>query len=221
MPPRKRRNVRKRNSKATTEAKVESNKSRITHQALRVPLPLDVLLLILDAVSKLDEPYHAARKTLCSCALTCRTLRRPAQVRMYADVSIWKQYEFEAFGRTLLDNPELALMVKKLYANVGSAWHAVWVLPKDELPLSAKAVAGMTNLQKLSIGGLHFHERTEVCSAVLENFIGSFAASCPKIEFLRIDHMEFREYTNFVHHVTAFSGVKTLELSCVKWRGRG
>ncbi|TFK87259.1 hypothetical protein K466DRAFT_599621 [Polyporus arcularius HHB13444] len=184
-----------------------------------VSLPLDIILLILDAVKELDDSFYTIRETLCSCALTCRAMLRPSQVRLYADVFISGRREFEGFGQALLRNPELASMVKELYTSVYAAWHAVLALQVDKLPLPLQAIGGMTNLRKLTVGGLGQDPDREMCSALLENFIGSFSTSCRQIKFLRLQSLEFQTYADFLYHVTAFPAVETLELDSVTWRG--
>ncbi len=187
-----------------------------------VSLPLDVLLLILDAVHDLKPPSDAL-KTLCLCARSCRVMLRPSQVRLYTKVTISRRSEFERFGRTLLDNPKLAALVKTLYTDVGSAYSDVSLLPTDG-PLSYTAIRGMTNLQVLTVGGMRKNKLLPSMrrdSPVLEAFIGSFAISCLQLTFLRLRKVHFGEYAGLVRQVTSFPVLERLKLSASTWAKPG
>ena len=201
------------------EYAVMSNRSQLPPRM--VSLPFDVLMLILDAVQRSSKP----KKTLGSCALTCRDMQKPAQARMYASVYLSRYQEFQWFGRTLLGNPELAAMVKKLKLDVGKVYIQVSDFPEEDLPWSPQAIQGMVNLQKLSLRGwkwIILDHRGSRTSPGLENFIGMFAAACSQLGWLRLRDLEFCEYTGFVRCITSFpSTLKTLELNAVTWKKGG
>ncbi|TFK85405.1 hypothetical protein K466DRAFT_654265 [Polyporus arcularius HHB13444] len=216
QPPPKRQNIETEVTPSVQETLFEFHQSQFAPRD--VSLPLDVLLLILDAVHDLKPPSDAL-KTLCLCARSCRVMLRPSQVRLYAKVTISRRSEFERFGRTLLDNPKLAALVKTLYTDVGSAYSDVSLLPTDG-PLSYTAIRGMTNLQMLTVGGMRKNKLLPSMrrdSPVLEAFIGSFAVSCLQLTFLRLRKVHFGEYTGLVRQVTSFPVLERLKLSASTW----
>ena len=147
---------------------------------------------------------------------------RPARVRMYASVYLSEYREFKWFGRTLLGNPELAAIVKRLELDIGSIYYQVSDLAEENRPWSPQTIQGMVNLQKLSLRGRKWivlmRNRRSRTSPGLENFIGTFAALCSQLEWLRLRDLEFREYAGFVRCITSFpSTLKTLELNAVTW----
>ncbi|TFK87261.1 hypothetical protein K466DRAFT_117555 [Polyporus arcularius HHB13444] len=189
-----------------------------------VSLPLDVVLLILDTVGNL-EPSSDARKTLCICARSCQSMLRPSRVRLYATVVLSRRQQFKNFGRTLIWNPELALMVKTLHTTFVPADLDASRLLANELPLSSHAIRSMTNLQELVICGLRETILRDVDEprdfSVLEAFFESFAASCPKLTCLRLRTVQFGEHAGFVRCIAAFPALETLELEGVRWMNIG
>ena len=145
---------------------------------------------------------------------------------MYTSVYLSEYREFKWFGRTLLGNPDLAAMVKKLELDVGSIYFQVSDLAEENRPWSPQTIQGMVNLQKLSLRGRKWivlmRNRRSRTSPGLENFIGTFAALCSQLEWLRLRDLEFREYAGFVRCITSFpSTLKTLELNAVTWAKSG
>ena len=184
--------------------------------------PLDVLLLILDAVGELkSELGEPERGTLHACALTCHSMVRPSQVYLYADVKIVRERQFVTFGRALLRNPKLAPMVKKLYINMDGAWSNLTHIPACGLPLPPQAIAGMTNLQELTICGwqsLDFNKRRH--SPLLEGLVESFALSCLNLQSVRLRMFEFEEYAGLLRLISSFN-CATVDLDGVTWAKRG
>ncbi|RDX52154.1 hypothetical protein OH76DRAFT_1400493 [Lentinus brumalis] len=215
-PPCKRRNIQESKPKAVEST--DSHFDRSPH-APNVCVPLDILLLILDAVEEGWSPQIYA-----SCARTSRAMLRPSQVRMYRTVLINQPHHFASFSRTMLGNRDLALLVKKLIADVGTGWPAFQDLPADQLPLSSNAISRLQNLQELTVIGLYpniFHPKQAMSSPLIERFLGAFAASCSKLRCLRLKQLELQEYAGLVRHIVSFSEMETLELDCVTWTRHG
>lgn len=204
------------------EAMVESIQSPLASPV--VSLPLDVILLILDVVGNL-EPSSKPKKTLSMCARSCKFMLRPSRVRLYATVVLSRRRQFENLGRTLIWNPELALMVKTLHTTFVPADLDASRLLVNELPLSSHAIRSMTNLQELVICGLRETILRDVDEprdfSVLEAFFESFAASCPKLTCLRLRTVQFGEHAGFVRCIAAFPALETLELEGVRWMNIG
>ena len=184
--------------------------------------PLDVLLLILDAVGELKSEFdEPERGTLHACALTCHSMLRPSQVYLYADVKIVRERQFVAFGRALLSNPKLAPMVKKLYIDADGAWSNLTRIPACGLPLSPQAIGGMTNLQELTICGWQsFDVNKRRHSPLLEGLVESFALSCLNLQSVRLRMFEFEEFAGLLRLVSSFK-CTTIDLDGVTWAKRG
>ena len=184
--------------------------------------PLDVLLLILEAVGELKSEFdEPERGTLHACALTCHSMVRPSQVYLYADVKIVRERQFVTFGRALLRNSKLAPMVKKLYINMDGAWSNLTHIPACGLPLPPQAIAGMTNLQELTICGwqsLDVNKRRH--SPLLEGLVKSFALSCFNLQSVRLRMFEFEEFSGLVRLISSFN-CATVDLDGVTWAKRG
>ncbi len=211
-----RRNIQESEPKAVEST--DSHFDRSPH-APNVFIPLDILLLILDAVEEGWSPQIYA-----SCARTSRAMLRPSQVRMYRNVLINQPHHFTSFSRTMLGNMDLALLVKKLIADVDTGWPAVQDLPADQLLLSSNAISRLQNLQELTVIGLCpniFHPKQAMSSPVIERFLGAFAASCSKLRCLRLKQLELQEYAGLVRHIVSFPEMETLELDCVTWTRHG
>ena len=184
--------------------------------------PLDVLLLILEAVGELkSELGEPERGTLHACALTCHSMVRPSQVYLYADVKIVRERQFVTFGRALLRNSKLAPMVKKLYINMDGAWSNLTHIPACGLPLPPQAIGDMINLQELTICGwqsLDVNKRRH--SPLLEGLVESFALSCSNLQSVRLRMFEFEEFAGLVRLISSFN-CTTVDLDGVTWTKRG
>ncbi|TFK87891.1 hypothetical protein K466DRAFT_94755 [Polyporus arcularius HHB13444] len=186
------------------------------------PLPLELFLLVIDAVGEdPDDSVADIYKTLRACALTCSAWLARARMQLYAYVFLERRDHYTRFARTIYASTELAQLVQEMRCDLhgqtnpelGWAWHiAMLNHGKIETPLPNYVVARLTNLTKLS-----FEADARVPVPVpLVCFMRSFGI-CEKLTSLTLHSCLFITFDLLAGTVWSFPHVKTMKITQNAW----
>ncbi|RPD60469.1 hypothetical protein L226DRAFT_569979 [Lentinus tigrinus ALCF2SS1-7] len=168
--------------------------------------PLDILLLIIDAVG----PETTSHATLSACALTCRAMRRRSQVLLFNTVELSTAKQCELFAATIHEIPEHGRLVKRMTIDCPEGW------ARDELkdhPLPPHVVARLTSLKSVKlIGFLNiFDGGNGPDPDIVLSFIKTFGSLATLTE-LTLCSITFEHPSDMFRLVWSFPYIQTLFL---------
>ena len=182
-------------------------------------LPLDVQLMILDAVPGVPHEWPAKYESLLSCALTCQDWLPRARRYLYNTIEFDDQYQFPLLSRTLSESPSLGALIQTLdFACLSSQGLAG--TPEERLeyvPFTTEAVSTLSSLRSLAFRVLP----NDNAPAFFVNLARSFNV-LSTLESLTFQNVVFTAISNksIVHVVWSFPALKTIELNgCHIWFG--
>lgn len=166
-------------------------------------LPLNVLDIIVSCATETGDA-KLSNRALLACALTCRSLLRPAQAQLYRTVVLSSDPEqLSAFSSAIYSNLALGPLVKTIqitYEAVTPTW-----------PLPAHIVGRLSNLQQVDLSSALKHRMSDT------SFMRLFAAPSQSLKSLTIAHFGFHKISDVVHLVWSFPALETLFLQQCAW----
>ncbi|KAI0714499.1 hypothetical protein C8Q76DRAFT_856423 [Earliella scabrosa] len=173
----------------------------------RARLPLELLVLIVEAVAQLERPHL----TLAACAGTCHALSKRAQILLFRNVRISSMAQCVLFARTIDACPAKGSLVQS-FSLPSFLSYAYDISYTEDLSLPPHVISRLTNLREAFLGGYQSnYEPGENPPIDLSSY--KMFGTCPALTTLTLHDIPFRSRTDMIRFIWLFASLETLTLS--------
>ncbi|EJF57045.1 hypothetical protein BD309DRAFT_257987 [Dichomitus squalens] len=178
--------------------------TRLTSTSHPSCLPADILLLIVEAIGKNEDPQNELR----ACALTCRLLRSRSQARLFSSPILSDEHQYSTFSRALDGSSALSAYVQSLRLYVGTT--------HPDMPIPPHLVVGLKNLKAATFVGDGTVLGTPVPERTI-SFVKLFGVLSSTLSRLELVLFKFADFAELVRLIWSFPDITSLSLVGCSW----